>query len=287
VVEHAYNVRSDLGGVWPAWLCREASAHQQKLRDTADLVIVGYLTGRGKRAALGIGSLLGAVYDPVHDRFRTVAKIGSGPSEQQWRELHRQLQRQAVRSRPRRVDSRVVPDVWVEPTYVIEVLADEVTRSPSHTCGQSGDAPGYALRFPRMLNGVRTDKAPEDATTEHEILELAGLQRKAVGSAHGARASRPRRGPLTRLTTPPQRRRVSQCLSPGVGRASSEHPVQGPSTHPSRGAGGPTTPRPNGRSQPFPPAARRGGRRGSRGLLQGKGRGRGEQGQQPALRQEG
>jgi len=167
-------------------------AYQQKLRDTVDLVIVGYLSGRVKRAALGIGSLLGAVYDPVHDRFRTVAKIGSGPSEQQWRELHRQLQRKAVRSRPRRVDSRVVPDVWVEPTYVIEVLADEVTRSPSHTCGQSGDAPGYALRFPRMLNGVRTDKAPEDATTEHEILELAGLQRKAVGSAHEARASRPR-----------------------------------------------------------------------------------------------
>jgi DNA ligase-1 len=154
-------------------------------------VIVGFLAGRGKRAPLGIGSLLGAVYDPEHDRFRTVAKIGSGPSEQQWRELHRQLQRQAVRSRPRRVDSRVVPDVWVEPTYVVEVLADEVTRSPTHTCGQSGDAPGYALRFPRMLNGVRTDRAPEDATTEQEILELAALQRRGA-AAQDVRASRPR-----------------------------------------------------------------------------------------------
>jgi DNA ligase-1 len=166
-------------------------AYQQKLRDTVDLVIVGFLAGRGKRAPLGIGSLLGAVYDPEHDRFRTVAKIGSGPSEQQWRELHRQLQRQAVRSRPRRVDSRVVPDVWVEPTYVVEVLADEVTRSPTHTCGQSGDAPGYALRFPRMLNGVRTDRAPEDATTEQEILELAALQRRGA-AAQDVRASRPR-----------------------------------------------------------------------------------------------
>jgi DNA ligase-1 len=153
-------------------------AYQKKLRDTVDLVIVGYLAGRGKRATLGIGSLLGAVYDPAHDRFRTVAKIGSGPSERQWRELRESLDRQAVAARPRRVDSRIVPDVWAQPKYVVEVLADEITRSPLHTCGKSGDAPGYALRFPRMLDGVRTDKAPEDATTEKEILELARLQRK-------------------------------------------------------------------------------------------------------------
>jgi DNA ligase 1 len=152
-------------------------AYQQKLRDTVDVVIVGYLAGRGKRAALGIGSLLGAVYDPAHDRFRTVAKIGSGPSERQWRELRALLDGQAAASKPHRVDSRLTPDVWVEPKYVVEVLADEVTRSPFHTCGKSGSAPGYALRFPRMLDGVRTDKAPEDATTEKEILDLAALQR--------------------------------------------------------------------------------------------------------------
>jgi DNA ligase-1 len=152
-------------------------AYQQKLRDTVDVVIVGYLLGRGKRAALGIGSLLGAIYDPTHDRFRTVAKIGSGPSEQQWRELRVLLDGQAAASRPRRVDSRLTPDVWVEPKYVVEVLADEVTRSPLHTCGKSGDAPGYALRFPRMLDGVRADKAPEDATTEKEVLDLAAMQR--------------------------------------------------------------------------------------------------------------
>jgi DNA ligase-1 len=75
------------------------------------------------------------------------------------------------------VDSLITPDVWVEPKCVVEVLADEVSRSPLHTCGRSGDRPGYALRFPRMLNGVRTDKAAEDATTEQEILDLYALQR--------------------------------------------------------------------------------------------------------------
>ncbi len=151
-------------------------AYQSALRDTVDLVLVGYLAGRGKRAALGIGSLLGAVYDPRHDRFRTVAKIGSGPSEAEWRALRLRLDRTAVPSRPPRVDSLITPDVWAEPTLVVEVLADEITRSPFHTCGKKGSAPGYALRFPRMVGGVRSDRTPEDATTEREVLDLYRMQ---------------------------------------------------------------------------------------------------------------
>jgi DNA ligase 1 len=153
-------------------------AYQSRLRDTVDLVLVGYLRGRGKRAALGIGSLLGAVYDATHDRFRTVAKIGSGLTEQGWRELRAKLDRDAVGRKPARVDSLITPDVWVTPGIVVEVLADEITRSPAHTCGKVGDAPGYGLRFPRLLQ-ERTDKAPEDATTEQEVLRLEQLQRPA------------------------------------------------------------------------------------------------------------
>jgi len=151
-------------------------AYQSRLRDTADLVLVGYLLGRGKRAALGIGSLLAAVYDPSHDRFRTVAKIGSGLSERAWKELRAKLDRDATRARPRQVDSLITPDVWVVPRVVVEVLADEITRSPSHTCGKVAGAPGYALRFPRLIS-ERADKAPQDATTEQEILNLHRLQR--------------------------------------------------------------------------------------------------------------
>lgn len=152
-------------------------AYQSRLRDTVDLVLVGYMRGRGRRAALGIGSLLSAVYDPEHDRFRTVAKIGSGLSEETWNKLKALLDKDATRARPRQVDSLIVPDVWVAPRVVVEVLADEITRSPSHTCGKVGGDPGYALRFPRLLH-ERPDKAPEDATTEREILNLHRLQGK-------------------------------------------------------------------------------------------------------------
>ncbi|MBI4503135.1 MAG: ATP-dependent DNA ligase [Gemmatimonadetes bacterium] len=151
-------------------------AYQSRISDTVDVVLVGYLAGRGARAELGIGSLLGAVYDPEGQRFRTVAKIGSGPSERQWKELRAMLNRSAVRSRPASVDSLIVPDVWVEPRLVVEVLADEITRSPRHTCGKRGKEPGYALRFPRMLDGVRVDRTPETATTEREVLDLYRLQ---------------------------------------------------------------------------------------------------------------
>jgi DNA ligase-1 len=155
--------------------------YQSKLRDTVDLVLVGYLRGRGRRAALGIGSLLGAVYDSGQDRFRTVAKIGSGLSDAAWTELRRRLDRDATPARPARVDALITPDVWVEPRYVVEVLADEITRSPTHTCGRTAGQPGYALRFPRLLS-VRADRAPDDATTEREILALYRQQRKQPGA---------------------------------------------------------------------------------------------------------
>jgi DNA ligase-1 len=138
---------------------------------------VGYLRGRGRRASLGIGSLLGAVYDPRGDRFRTVAKIGSGLSDQAWKALRRRLDERRLTSRPRQVDALLTPDVWVEPRHVVEVLADEITRSPTHTCGRTGDEPGYALRFPRVLS-LRADRDPTDATTEREILTLYRQQRR-------------------------------------------------------------------------------------------------------------
>jgi len=152
-------------------------AYQSKLRDTVDVVLVGYYRGRGKRAAFGIGSLVGAVYDPAHDRFRTVAKIGSGLSDAAWKAMRKRLAADATPTRPAQVDALLTPDVWVEPRYVVEVLADEISRSPLHTCGKRGDEPGYALRFPRMLGDVRADKSPEEATTEREIIDMHAQQK--------------------------------------------------------------------------------------------------------------
>ena len=130
------------------------------------------------RARLGIGALLAAVYDAKTDSFKTVGKVGSGLSEENWIKLRKLLDQSAVKDKPARVDSRLIPDVWAEPQYVVTVLADEITRSPIHTCALDESGTGLALRFPRVVGFIRDDKSPEDATTVAEIKKLYAMQRK-------------------------------------------------------------------------------------------------------------
>jgi DNA ligase 1 len=149
-----------------------------ELSDTIDVVVVGYLRGRGMRARLGIGALLTAVYDKKTDSFETVGKVGSGLSEKNWVRLRELLDKAAAPDKPARVNSRLVPDTWVEPQYVMTVLADEITRSPVHTCARDESGAGLALRFPRVVGFIREDKSPEDATTVAEIKKMFAMQKK-------------------------------------------------------------------------------------------------------------
>ncbi len=153
-------------------------SYQGHLSDTVDGVVVGYLRGRGMRARFGIGALLVAVYDAPADKFATIAKIGTGFSDAEWPQMRALLDKVKTEHKPARVEAVLEPDVWVEPKYVIEMQADEITRSPIHTAGKVGDEPGYALRFPRVVGFIRADKKPEDATTVKEILRMFEKQGK-------------------------------------------------------------------------------------------------------------
>lgn len=147
-----------------------------QLQDTVDCVIIGYIYGRGRRAAFGVGALLVAVYDPERDIFTSITKIGTGLTDAGWRAVRERCAPFAVEQKPARVESRLVPSVWVEPAVVVEVLADEITRSPLYTAGAVDGKQGYALRFPRLVGFREADKRPEDATTVAEIVELYGQQ---------------------------------------------------------------------------------------------------------------
>jgi DNA ligase-1 len=153
-------------------------AYRGELSDTVDVVVVGYLRGRGARARLGIGALLGAVYDEAADTFQTVGKIGSGLSDENWIRMREHLDKLRVGDKPARVDAQMKPDVWVEPETVVTVLADELTRSPIHTAARDEGNRGLALRFPRVVGFIRDDKSAEDATTAKEIRELYAMQGK-------------------------------------------------------------------------------------------------------------
>jgi DNA ligase-1 len=164
-----------------AWIKLKRS-YRGELGDTIDVVIVGYFLGRGARAEFGFGGVLGAVYDEASDSFKTVTKIGSGFSEEMMKALKRMLDGIKIGHRHARIDSLITPDAWTEPKYVITVAADEITKSPLHTCGKT-DGSGYALRFPRMKGDVRYDKKPEDATSVAEIIEMFNMQKKVSARA--------------------------------------------------------------------------------------------------------
>ncbi len=177
-------------------------SYRGELKDTLDCVIVGYWYGKGHRAKLGIGTLLTAVYDRERDVFTTVTRLGTGFSEEEWVRLRGMLDEIREAQRPARVESLLVPDVWCLPRYVVEIQADEITRSPMHTTGRGrgqgnsegrGDGGGatagaegilgYALRFPRVVGFLRADREAEDATTVLEVIGLYGKQgQRAVES---------------------------------------------------------------------------------------------------------
>jgi DNA ligase-1 len=159
--------------------------YRTELSDTVDLVVVGAFAGRGRRAGT-YGAVLLAAYDPAADLFRTVTKCGTGFSDAELAALPARLAPLARPDKPARVDGPQEPDIWFEPGLVLEILSAELTLSPNYTAGWGQIRPdaGLALRFPRFTGRWRDDKAPEDATTTSELIDLYRTARRtSAGSA--------------------------------------------------------------------------------------------------------
>jgi len=153
--------------------------YKSVLADTLDLVVVGGFYGKGQRKGT-FGSLLMAGYDPESDTFKTVTKVGTGFTEDDFKKLEEILLPRKLDHRHPRVNSILEADMWFEPYLVLEITGAELTLSPVHTCGWGKVSPnrGIGLRFPRFTGRYRFDKRPEDATTEQEIIEMYKMQRK-------------------------------------------------------------------------------------------------------------
>jgi DNA ligase-1 len=144
------------------------------VEDTIDAVILGYYTGQGKRSGFGIGAFLVGIYNEKEDIFQTIAKVGTGLTDQEWIIIRTACDKIKVSKSPANVQvpKELAPDVWVNPEIVCEIRCDNITKSPLHTAGKSvKDGLGYALRFPRFL-GYRKDKSAFQATTVQEIVHL-------------------------------------------------------------------------------------------------------------------
>jgi DNA ligase-1 len=153
--------------------------YRTELSDTVDLVVVGAFYGRGRRRGV-YGALLLAAYDPDTDLFPTVTRLGTGFSDAELAALPERLAPLAHAERPARVYAWQDPDVWFEPGQVLEILSAELTLSPNYTAawGQIKEDAGLAMRFPRFTGRWRDDKAPEDATTTRELVEMFRTARR-------------------------------------------------------------------------------------------------------------
>lgn len=148
---------------------KEVEGQSGRLSDTVDCVVMGYSVGKGKRSGFGIGQFLVGVKDK--DVFKTVTKVGTGLTDEQFRELNNRLKKLSTKEKPKEyeVHKDLTPDYWVIPSLVVELAADEITKSPKHTAG-------LALRFPRLIN-FRDDKSVDQATTIGELRDMFALQK--------------------------------------------------------------------------------------------------------------
>lgn len=148
---------------------KESEKEKGKLVDTLDCIVMGYSAGRGKRATFGVGQFLVGIKN--RGKIKTVTKIGTGLTDEQFKELKQKLTKLEVADKPKNyeVNKNLEPDFWVEPKLVVEIAADEITKSPTHSSG-------YALRFPRLVR-FRDDKNPSQATGLSEIKKLFKLQK--------------------------------------------------------------------------------------------------------------
>jgi DNA ligase-1 len=156
-------------------------SYQSRLAEPVDLVVVGALMGRGKRTGT-YGAILAAAYDKDRDRFPTACKVGSGWTDKDLEQLPKKLEPHRITEKHAGVEALMEADVWFKPEMVVEVNADEITLSPAHPCGMGliREDSGMALRFPRFTGRWRPDKAPEDATTTKQIIQMYQSQQKTI-----------------------------------------------------------------------------------------------------------
>ncbi len=141
---------------------KEEEGKTGKLTDTIDAVVMGYYRGEGKRAGFGIGAFLVGV--AKGEEFVTISKIGTGVSDELWKELKSAFSRLSSTVKPKEygeVPKTLIPDVWIDPKIVVEVAGDDLTKSSTHGAG-------IAIRFPRLVR-IRTDKSAAQATTVGEV----------------------------------------------------------------------------------------------------------------------
>ncbi|MEK7595624.1 MAG: ATP-dependent DNA ligase [Patescibacteria group bacterium] len=163
----------EAGGRGFTWI-KFKREEEASLEDSIDGVILGYYFGKGARSELGIGGFLVGVYDKESGNYLTACKVGSGPTEKEWKSIKNLVDSTRLKERPEEyvVNKTLLCDVWSKPKHVVVIRADELSISDVHSTG-------YSLRFPRLVS-TREDKRAEDTTGPLELKRLFELQKNRI-----------------------------------------------------------------------------------------------------------
>ncbi len=146
-----------------------------KMLDSIDVVIIGGSWGKGRRKGI-LSPLFGAVYNSDADRFEFLSRIGSGFTDDDLIQFTEQMRVFEVKKCPKNVICSDIPDMWVDPKLIIEIMGDELTLSNKADAGVTPSNPrGYGLRFP-VYQRTREDKDIYQITTTKEIVEFFEMQ---------------------------------------------------------------------------------------------------------------
>ena len=112
----------------------EGKAKSGGLVDTIDCVVMGIYAGREKGRFWSRAFLVGVLSNLSDLNYLTISKIGTGLTDEQWKELKIKSEKLKVKSCPKEYDvpKALNPDIWIEPKIVVEIQADNITVSPAY-----------------------------------------------------------------------------------------------------------------------------------------------------------
>ncbi len=139
-----------------------------KLKDSIDVVLVGAFHGKGRRTGV-YGTYIGAVFDPVDNKYIAFTRFFSGLTDELSESLTKDMEQHKEKKKPNNVICEDIPEIWFNPEVVVEIIGDEITVSEKFS------TLGYSLRFP-VFQRFRPEKGPEDITTIDEIKKLYNSQ---------------------------------------------------------------------------------------------------------------
>lgn len=142
--------------------------------DSFDLVVMGAMYGKGKRANK-FGSFLVGCYNSENDLYESCCLIGTGFKDEDLDDFYELLKDRKLKEIPDEyeVSDKLKIDCWFSPKLVFEIKIADIQVSPIHTCGItiSKNSKGIGMRFPRFVR-KRTDKKEKNATTSQQIYQM-------------------------------------------------------------------------------------------------------------------